>query len=72
MGMKGGYITMKVGETEFLAGGDFVLEFDGIPLNSRENIEKLWDYLNNMDRGHQYQIKVYREGKIKHLSWRMQ
>lgn len=72
MGMKGGYITMKVAETEFLAGGDFVLEFDGIPLNSRENIEKLWDYLNNMDRGHQYQIKVYREGKIKHLSWRMQ
>lgn len=72
MGMKGGYVTLKIGETEFLAGGDFVLEFDGIPLNSRENVEKLWDYLNNLEKGHHYQVKVYRDGKIKHLSWRMQ
>lgn len=72
MGMKGGYVAMKVGETEFLAGGDFILDFDGIPLNSRENIEKLWKHLNEMERGHSYQIKVFREGAIKHLSWRMQ
>lgn len=72
MGLKGGYVNVQIGQTTILAGGDFVLEFDGIPLNSRENVEKLWEHLNNMERGHQYQIKVFREGAIKHLSWRMQ
>jgi serine protease Do len=71
MGMKGGYVTMKIGETEFLAGGDFILKFDDIPLNSRENFEKLWDHLNQQEEGHQYQVQVYRNGKIKHLSWRL-
>jgi serine protease Do len=72
MGMKGGYLTMKVGTTDILAGGDFILKFDDIELNSRENIEKLWEYLNNVEEGHQYKIQVFRDGKIKHLSWRME
>jgi serine protease Do len=71
MGLKGGYVTMKTGETEFLAGGDFVLKFDDIPINTRENMEKLWEYLNEQEDGHQYQIQVFRNGKIKHLSWRL-
>lgn len=71
MGMKGGYVSTSIGETEFLAGGDFVLKFDDIELNSRENIEKLWDYLNDVEEGHQYKVQVFRKGQIKHLSWRM-
>jgi serine protease Do len=71
MGLKGGYVTMKTGETEFLAGGDVVLKFDDIPINTRENMEKLWEYLNEQEDGHQYQIQVFRNGKIKHLSWRL-
>lgn len=71
MGMKGGYLAMKVGETEFLTGGDFILKFDHIELNSRENAEKLWKYLNSVEEGHQYKIQVFRDGKIKHLTWRM-
>jgi len=70
MGMKGGYVTIKIGETEFLAGGDFILEFDDIPLNSAENIEKFYTYLNTLERGHQYKVKVFRAGEIKHLTWR--
>ena len=72
MGMKGGYVAIKIGDMEFLAGGDFVLKFDDIELNSRENIEKLWEYLNNVEEGHQYKIQVFRDGAIKHLSWRME
>lgn len=71
MGIKGGYVTVKIEETEFLAGGDFVLKFDDIPINTRENMEKLWEYLNEREDGHQYQIQVFRNGKIKHLSWRL-
>ncbi len=72
MGMKGGYVAMKIGELEFLAGGDFVLKFDDIELNSRENIEKLWEHLNNVEEGHEYKIQVFRDGEIKHLAWRME
>ena len=71
MGVKGGYIYMTIGESEFLAGGDFILEFDGIPLNSMENLEKLWGYLNKVEKGHQYVVKVFRAGEIKELRWRL-
>jgi serine protease Do len=71
MGMKGGYVAIKIGATEFLAGGDFILKFDDIPLNTRENIEKFWDYLNDREEGHQYLVQVFRNGEIKHLSWRL-
>jgi len=71
MGMKGGYVTLKIGETEFLAGGDFILQFDDIPLNSSENIEKYYEYLNTLEKGHQYKVQIYRAGEIKHLTWRM-
>jgi serine protease Do len=72
MGMKGGYVSTKIGELEFLSGGDFVLSFDDIPLNSRENIEKLWEHLNQQEKGHRYKIQVFRNGKKKHLSWKME
>ena len=71
MGMKGGYVAMKLGEQEFLAGGDIVLEIDGIKLNTRENIEKLWAHLNLQEDGHEYVVQVFRAGEIKHLRWRM-
>ncbi|MEN8115400.1 MAG: trypsin-like peptidase domain-containing protein [Bacteroidota bacterium] len=72
MGVKGGYVAMKIGETEFLAGGDFILQFDDIKLNSAENMEKFYEYLNTLEQGRQYKVKVYRGGEIKELTWRMQ
>ncbi|WP_297087502.1 trypsin-like peptidase domain-containing protein [uncultured Draconibacterium sp.] len=72
MGLKGGYVTMAVGNQEILAGGDIILQFDAIPLNSAENIVKFFDYLNNMETGQTYKVKILRAGQIKHLSWRMQ
>ena len=71
MGIKGGYVAMKIGEMELLAGGDFVLKFDGIELNSRENIEKLWQHLNEIEEGQQYDVQIFRDGEIKDLKWRM-
>lgn len=71
MGLKGGYVKMHIGEMDFLAGGDVVLQFDDIPLNSAENMERFWEYLNGLDEGHQYRIKIMRHGEIKELTWRM-
>ncbi len=71
MGIKGGYVTMKIGEIEFLAGGDIALEIDGIKLNTRENVEKMWEHLNKMEDGHEYVVTVFREGEKKELKWRL-
>ncbi len=69
MGLKGGYLYVTIGDKKILLGGDYILKFDNIQLNSRENIEKLWDYLNSVEEGHKYVITIYRAGEIKKLSW---
>ncbi len=71
MGLKGGYLAMSIGDSKFLAGGDIILQFDDIKLNSSEQVEKLWEYLNNVPPNHQYTVKVYRRGEITTLTWRM-
>lgn len=71
MGLKGGYVKMTLGELDFLAGGDVVLEIEGIKLNSRENIEQMWQHLNEQEDGHEYVVTVYRNGEKKKLSWRL-
>jgi S1-C subfamily serine protease len=72
MGIKGGYVTMKLGNLEFLAGGDFILKFDNIELNSRENMEKLWEHLNTLEDGGQFDVQIYRNGEIQDVKWRME
>jgi serine protease Do len=71
LGIKGGYVTVKINDMEFLSGGDFILKFDGIKLNSRENIEKLWEHLNEIEEDQEYEVQVYRNGKIESLMWQM-
>ena len=71
MGMKGGYLAMSIGDSEFLAGGDIILQFDDIVLNSAEQVEKFWEYLNSVPPNHEYTVKVYRHGEITTLRWRM-
>lgn len=71
MGMKSEYITMKVGESEFIPGGDFILKFDNILLNTSEYIEKLQVYFNRLKEGLRYKIIVFRNGEIKELNWHL-
>ncbi len=71
MGMKGGYLEMNVGNTKFLAGGDIILSFDKINLNSMEKIEELRTYLNTLEKYHEYRIKVLRSGEVIELKWKL-
>jgi len=71
MGLKGGYISMKIGESEFLAGGDVILQFDDFKFDSQQTIEAFWEYLNTVPQNHKYVVKVYRNGEIKELNWRL-
>lgn len=72
MGLKGGYVAMQIGDSPILAGGDIILQFDDIQLDSEENVLKFSEYLNHMETGRSYTVKIIRAGEIKHLSWRMQ
>lgn len=72
MGMKGGYVKLVLGETEFLAGGDIILEFDDIVLDGTGKLEELREYLNAVETRHQYKVKILRAGEIKELTWRLQ
>lgn len=71
MGMKGGYLKMNVGTVDFMAGGDIILSFDNITLDSMEKIEELRAYLNTLEKYHKYKIKVLRNGQVKDLHWQL-
>jgi S1-C subfamily serine protease len=71
MGIKGGFVKMGLGDTEFLAGGDIILSLDHIALDGMAKIEELRTYLNNVEPRHQYVVKVLRAGEEKELKWRM-
>lgn len=71
MGMKGGFVKLKLGDTEFLAGGDIILSFDDIVLDGSSKLEELRAYLNTVEARHQYKVKVLRAGEIKELTWRL-
>ena len=71
MGLKGGYLTTKVGDNEFLAGGDIILQFDDITLDSQENLEKFWEYLNTVPQNHEYEVKIFRNAQPTTLKWKV-
>lgn len=71
MGLKGGYVQMSLGETEFLAGGDIILSFDDLTLDSQTQFEKLGKYLNELESGAQFTLKILRNGELKEIKWRL-
>ncbi len=71
MGMKGGYIKMSIADTEFLGGGDIILTFDKIVLDDISKIEDLRNYINTLEKYHEYRIKVLRNGEVVNLRWKM-
>ena len=69
MGLKGGYINAIIAEHEVTIGGDIILGFNNIKLDSRKNLEKAIDILNALKHGDKYSIKVLRNGTIHNLNW---
>jgi len=69
MGMKGGYITIKIGNLEVNIGGDILLEINGHKLDTPDHVGEAVDYFNALQPGDKYTIKVLRKGEIKELHW---
>jgi serine protease Do len=68
-GLKGGYIGMKIGEDEFLAGGDIILAVEDIPVTSEENIAKIQEYVWEMPAKTRFNVTILRKGKVQNLQW---
>jgi S1-C subfamily serine protease len=69
MGLRGGYLNVTIGERELLVGGDILLDLDGIPLISMENLEKIGDHMMTLKSGDKYKFKILRAGKIIEAEW---
>ncbi len=69
MGLKGGSIIVLIGTEELVVGGDILLEIDGKKLDSPDNILIALDYLNALETGYKYTLKVLRMGKVVDISW---
>lgn len=69
MGLKGGYLSITIGNRDLLVGGDILLELDNIPLTSMENLEKVGDHMMTLKSGDKYKFKILRAGKIMEIEW---
>jgi len=69
MGLKGGFIKSTIAERKIVIGGDIVLSIDGYKFDSAKNVEKAVNYLNSLEKGKTYTLKVLRAGKLLDLKW---
>jgi len=65
LGLQQGKIPVKIGEHEFMIGGDIILEIQGIRvLDDLENAQKIRKFTMGIAKGQKIKIKVLRSGKI--------
>jgi serine protease Do len=68
-GLKGGFITMQIGDTELLAGGDIILAVEDIPVTSEENLRKITEFVIDLPEKTAFNVKILRQGKVQNIRW---
>ena len=69
MGIRGGSIPTKIYDSQFLLGGDIIIEILGIPIeNSADTFKPVRKKLSALKHGDKVTVKVLRSGKIITLS----
>ena len=68
-GLKGGYITIQIGDQEILAGGDIILAVEDIPVTSEENIGKIQDFIIDLPDKTAFNVTILRKGKVQNMRW---
>ena len=63
LGLRGGTTAATIGGDTVILGGDLVLEIDGIPMDSVENITRIRRHLGTLGSGVQYTIEALRAGR---------
>jgi S1-C subfamily serine protease len=68
-GLREGELPVKLLGTEFLPGGDIILEADGLRLNNRENYVK---FIRSLKIGQTVRLKLYNQGNQREVGLRVE
>ncbi|MCM2679446.1 S1C family serine protease [Echinimonas agarilytica] len=63
VGLRGGDFPVRIGKKTLLLGGDIILEFGGVEMDSIESLRHAREMSNNLKSGEELTIKIYRRGE---------
>ena len=69
MGLKGGFANVSIENHDITIGGDIVLAIDDKNFDNPDNVEIAVKYLNSLEKGKSYVLKVLRAGKVINIKW---
>ena len=72
LGLRGGTTVATIEGQQHVLGGDLVLDIDGIPMDSAENITRILRHLGALGPGLQYVVRALRGGREITLTGRIQ
>jgi S1-C subfamily serine protease len=67
LGVKGGMVRAKIGDNEFIVGGDIILETMGVSIAEQDAREKIHAKIGALESGDEMVVKVLRAGEIVEL-----
>ena len=68
MKLRGGAHRMRIGESEWIVGGDIVLEIQGVPLDGIDNFVLAREQFKRLADGDTIRLQVLRDGEIVELT----
>ncbi|MEN8138143.1 MAG: trypsin-like peptidase domain-containing protein [Bacteroidota bacterium] len=71
LGLRGGYLNTKIGEKDFLLGGDIILSIEDISLDTPEHVSNIWKILGEKKQFDEVRFKILRSGHIKEYVWKV-
>ncbi len=69
LGFRGGHLSVMIGESHVLLGGDVLLEIAGRPIKDLASAVKLKQRMASYDKGDKITFKFLRDGEIKQTFW---
>jgi len=64
VGLRGGYIPVKIEDKEILLGGDIILEILGIPVKDKSSLYNIKEKLKAIGKNIKISVKILRQGEI--------
>lgn len=72
MGLTGGTLQVTIADQEFLAGGDVILEVQGIEVTGEESdMQRIIPRMRDLSSGQKLKVSILRNGKIQELAYEL-
>ena len=69
IGLRGGYLPVQVMNSKVILGGDVILQIEGLPCSSDQEVEIIQSLLKQKKSGEKIKLLILREGEKKELVW---